>query len=172
MSDPKKSTLRHKEVDRKIRHPNFSVPEVPDWGKLRPKMSRDFSSDVVSPHSLHDIPVYSQENKLMEDLLYVLSGLEGEYITPQPLLGPYEPRTFTIGEGIDPSLRQLVEKILSLGSYYSTIVRFIEEKSSYHWGQVNQALAGAMDLLLQEYKVHRLTYCLSLFFESKTFIIF
>lgn len=154
VSDPKRSTHhRHKEGERKLRHPNVFAPEVPNWKTLRPKMSRDFSSVVVSPHSLQDIPVFSQENKLMEDLLYVLSGVDGEYITPQPLLGPYEPRSFTIGDGVDPSLRQLTEKILSLASYYSIIVRFIEEKSAYHWGQVNQALAGAMDLLLQEYKV-------------------
>ncbi|XP_034250701.1 gamma-tubulin complex component 2-like isoform X2 [Thrips palmi] len=152
-SSSRKPTPRHREAERKIRHPNFFAPEVPDWTKIRPKMSRDFSSDIVLPHSLHDIPRMSQETKLMEDLLYVLSGVEGEYITPQALLGPYEARTFIIGEGVDPSLKQLVEKILSLASYYSTIVRFIEEKSSFHWGQVNQALAGAMDQLIQEYKV-------------------
>lgn len=157
-SDSKKTPLRFKDrpggaEDRRQRHPTYQAPVVPDWGKLRPHMSLDFGAEVLTPRPLHDIPVHSQESKLMEDVLYVLSGLEGEYIVPCPPLGPNEIRTFAVGEGVDPSLKQLVEKILPLASYYSIIVKFIEEKYSYHYGQVNQALAGAMDLLIYEYKV-------------------
>ncbi|XP_052126076.1 gamma-tubulin complex component 2-like isoform X1 [Frankliniella occidentalis] len=149
----KRSSQRYKDLERKIRHPSYQAPVVPDWGKLRPHMGLDFGIEVLSPRPLQDVPMYSQETKLMEDLLYVLSGLEGEYIVPHPPLEPNQLRTFAVSEGVDPSLRQLVEKILPLASYYSIIVRFIEEKSSYHHGQVNQSLAGAMNLLIHEYKV-------------------
>lgn len=152
-SDPKKCPLKNKDLERKIRHSVHQTPVVPDWGRLRPNMSMNFGAEVLVPRPLQDIPVYSQESKLMEDLLYVLSGVEGEYITPNPLLGPYDLRTFAISDSVDPALRQLVQKILHLASFYSVIVRFIEDKNSYHHGQVNQALAGAMSLLIYEYKV-------------------
>lgn len=157
-SDSKKAPQRmkeldSKELDRRVRHPNDHVPVLPDWRKLRPNMSMDFRSEIASPRSMRDVPVCSQEHKLMEDLVYVLCGLTGEYITPLPLLVPNQPRRFEISEGVDTSLRELLEKILPLASAYSIIVRFIEEKSSYHYGQVNQALASAMNLIINDYKV-------------------
>jgi len=51
----------------------------------------------------------------------------------------------------DPSLRKLVEQILPLSSCYSVVSRFVTNKSKFEHGQVNQALAGAMKLLLNDY---------------------
>ena len=47
-----------------------------------------------------NIPACSQESALLEDLLYCLEGAEGEYIVPNPLMGPYDARTFTISDSV------------------------------------------------------------------------
>lgn len=50
---------------------------------------------------------------------------------------------------LDPSLHELVRRILPLCSNYSTVVRFIEEKSAFEYGLVNHALSAAMRSLIK-----------------------
>uniref|UniRef100_A0A8C0TPV0 Gamma-tubulin complex component n=1 Tax=Canis lupus familiaris TaxID=9615 RepID=A0A8C0TPV0_CANLF len=47
----------------------------------------------------------------------------------------------------------LVNRILPVAASYSTVTRFIEEKSSFEYGQVNHALAAAMRTLVKEYLI-------------------
>ncbi|EPY85337.1 gamma-tubulin complex component 2 [Camelus ferus] len=72
------------------------------------------------------LPLTSQESAVVEDLLYVLVGVDG---------------------------RELVNRILPVAASYSTVTRFIEEKSSFEYGQVNHALAAAMRTLVKEYLI-------------------
>lgn len=53
----------------------------------------------------------------------------------------------------DPSLRELTKQILPLASHYSMVMRFIQEKSSFEYGQVNHALTSAMNSLIKDYMV-------------------
>nr|CAD7264977.1 unnamed protein product [Timema shepardi] len=156
----KKSNPFEKRVDKqsKARHPSHHSPELPNWLSMRPSMSLDFVVDRASAPTpfaavLGAVPIGSQENILLEDLLYCLEGVEGEYIVPNPLQGPYEPRTFTISSCVDQSLRELAIQILPLASHYSMVVRFMEEKSGFQYGQVNHALAAAMGCLIKDYLV-------------------
>nr|CAD7589280.1 unnamed protein product [Timema genevievae] len=156
----KKSSPFEKRVDKqsKAHHPSHYSPELPNWLSMRPSMSLDFVVDRTSAPTpfaavLGAIPIGSQENILLEDLLYCLEGVEGEYIVPNPLQGPYEPRTFTISSCVDQSLRELAIQILPLASHYSVVVRFMEEKSGFQHGQVNHALAAAMGCLVKDYLV-------------------
>nr|CAD7569218.1 unnamed protein product [Timema californicum] len=177
----KKSNPFEKRVDKqsKARHPSHHSPELPNWLSMRPSMSLDFVVDRASAPTpfaavLGAVPIGSQENILLEDLLYCLEGVEGEYIVPNPLQGPYEPRTFTISSCVDAggeqyhynphwpehhvvsadqSLRELAIQILPLASHYSMVVRFMEEKSGFQYGQVNHALAAAMGCLIKDYLV-------------------
>lgn len=117
----------------------------------------------------------------MEDLLYVLAGVDGRYITAQPLTGR-QSRTFLVDPSLDLSVRELVSRVLPVAASYSTVTRwaphtglsdapnpgavgppaqagpallprFVEEKSSFEYGQVNHALAAAMRTLLKEHLV-------------------
>ncbi|XP_076348938.1 gamma-tubulin complex component 2-like isoform X2 [Tachypleus tridentatus] len=136
---------------------NTGFPVLPSWVKERPFMTWDFvmDSDIeenkVSP--IGSLPVPSQEEQLIEDLLFCLGGIEGDLIISKPLVDPYGPRTFVIDESADPSLRELLKRILPICSHYSVVVRFIEEKSQYQYGLVNQALAAAMRQLFKDYFV-------------------
>lgn len=51
------------------------------------------------------------------------------------------------------SLQELVKQILPLASHYSIIQRFTEEKMRFEFGQVNNALAEAMQSLIKDHMV-------------------
>jgi hypothetical protein len=59
----------------------------------------------------------------------------------------------------DPSLADLVERVLPLGTYYTGISAFIEQRSHLDFGLVNHALCAAMRVML---KVRSTVYCLKL----------
>ncbi|XP_074030590.1 gamma-tubulin complex component 2 isoform X2 [Leptinotarsa decemlineata] len=130
--------------------PLATTPSVISWVQRRPNMSWDFSIHNIS-HSIPTVPVVSQENILIEDLLSVLIGLPGCYIEPEDLKDVYGPRTFKINDNIPLSLRELVKQILPLASHYSIIQRFTEEKMRFEFGQVNNALAEAMQGITKEH---------------------
>ncbi|XP_008821394.1 gamma-tubulin complex component 2 isoform X2 [Nannospalax galili] len=131
------------------------LPVFPAWVYERPTLAGDFligsglSSDTLPIGAL---PLASQESAVVEDLLYVLVGVDGKYITAQPLAGRQN-RTFLVDPNLDLSIRELVNRILPVAASYSTVTRFIEEKSSFEYGQVNHALAAAMRTLVKEYLI-------------------
>ncbi|KAH0620175.1 hypothetical protein JD844_020179 [Phrynosoma platyrhinos] len=98
------------------------------------------------------LPLAAQESAVVEDLLYVLIGVDGRYITAQPLVGR-EGRTFLVDPNLDMSVKELVTRILPVAASYSVVTRFIEEKASFEYGQVNHALAAAMRTLVKEYMI-------------------
>lgn len=50
---------------------------------------------------------------------------------------------------LDPSLRDVVERILPLGTYYTAISAFIEYRSRLDYGLVNHALCAAIRDMLK-----------------------
>ncbi|KAK7919426.1 hypothetical protein WMY93_010710 [Mugilogobius chulae] len=115
----------------------------------------------VFPNWVYDrtLPLAAQEQALVEDLLFVLSGVDGRDITAQPVLGRQN-RSFIVAPTLDMSVKELVNRILPVASYYSTVQGknsrkkiFIEEKSSFEYGQVNHALTAAMRTLMKEYLI-------------------
>lgn len=120
------------------------------------KVSWDFAPEshmLADPRAepIGALPVATQEYKLLEDLLYVMAGVDGTYIRSQPLVSLQSERTFTVDETAEPSLRDMVKKIFPLCSHHSLVVRFVEEKEERGQGLVNQALAAAMRCLLEDY---------------------
>lgn len=132
-----------------------SSPSVTSWVQRRPSLSWDFSSHniLATTGPIGNIPPTSQENILIEDLLNILMGLPGYYIQPLELKDVYDPREFTIDKSVDPSLRELVKQILPLASNYSVIQRFIEEKTRFEFGAVNNALAECFQKTIIDYTV-------------------
>ncbi|KAM5271869.1 gamma-tubulin complex component 2 [Ctenodactylus gundi] len=152
------------------------LPVFPPWVYERPTLIGDFligsglTTDMALPIVIGEVkktgsprtqeclcltgalPLASQELAVVEDLLYVLVGVDGRYITAQPLAGR-QTRTFLVDPNLDLSIRELVNRILPVAASYSTVTRFIEEKSSFEYGQVNHALAAAMRTLVKEYLI-------------------
>ncbi|CAB4059092.1 TUBGCP2 [Lepeophtheirus salmonis] len=123
----------------------------------RPHLTHDFvpsnTSDSLSFGSLSSIPIESQDNAIVKDLLCCLVGIPGIHIVPK-----FHPRNgrvefFSINESCDTTLRELVNRITPLCLHYSTVVRFAENKSTANSGRVNQALSGAINSFLKDYYI-------------------
>ncbi|XP_062821315.1 gamma-tubulin complex component 2 isoform X2 [Anolis carolinensis] len=132
------------------------LPSFPAWVYERPALLGDFlpgsglSTDTAVP--IGTLPLAAQESALVEDLLYVLIGVDGQYIAAQPLVGQ-EGRAFLVDPNLDMSVKELVGRILPVAASYSGVTRFVEEKASFEYGQVNHALAAAMRTLVKEYMI-------------------
>ncbi|MBN3274830.1 GCP2 protein, partial [Polyodon spathula] len=138
------------------KNPLQPIPVFPNWVYERPALIGDFitvssgSTDTTVP--IDAMALAAQELALVEDLLYLLIGVDGRYITAQPVQGRQN-RSFTVDPTLDMSIKELVNRILPVAASYSTISRFIEEKSSFEYGQVNHALAAGMRTLMKEYMI-------------------
>ncbi|KAI5813874.1 gamma-tubulin complex component protein [Pyronema omphalodes] len=100
-----------------------------------------------------------QEAAILEDLLFVLMGIEGQYIRYQEDYNPSDEKErllgprFKIASGLDPSLRDLTKTLLKMATYYAAVDAFVEVQSREEFGVVNHALSAAIRKLLQDYLV-------------------
>ncbi|KIM24993.1 hypothetical protein M408DRAFT_75009 [Serendipita vermifera MAFF 305830] len=107
---------------------------------------------------LDGVPLDIQEAMILEDLLFVLMGIEGTYITynidefPEDDDGLLKGVQFSVTPQLDPSLRDLVERIIPLATYYTSISTFVELRSHLDYGLVNHALCAAIRDMLKDYQ--------------------
>jgi gamma-tubulin complex component 2 len=115
--------------------------------------------ESLQPIPLKELSVEVQQTAILEDLLFVLMGYEGQYIRfskhynpsveTQRLAGP----SFRILTGLDPALQDLTISILKIATYYGSIQAFVEVQSREEFGCVNHALCAAIRKLLHDYLV-------------------
>ncbi|CAK4725728.1 unnamed protein product [Aphanomyces euteiches] len=156
-----------------------SIPYNPPWNRERTFLTGTFvlekSTDDPEPiKSLQQLPISLQERALVDDLLYVLLGIEGRYIRKQEMKRPtaahfqiqlprvyrdisveiYDDLHFIIDPAVtDPSLAALASKIVVLGEYYIHVSHYVETHTRYEYGQVCHAFCAALKVLLREYAV-------------------
>ncbi|KAL7744586.1 hypothetical protein ACLKA6_017100 [Drosophila palustris] len=93
------------------------------------------------------LPLDSQQQALLTDLLYTLSGVHGSFITPLPRnleapgLAKYETR-FKVNLQVDKALTEMIYEILPLASHFMGIQQVIALMDGR--GQVNNALNAAL----------------------------
>lgn len=139
------------EKESKVRPNWYKSLDLPNWQKDHPAMSWDFPKEAVPIlSSLANIPVVSQENIIIDELLYVFTGIPGNYIVHHPVKTFYEPRLFVISEDLDDALKQMVQQMLPLASNYSIVRRFIEHCDMWS-GQILHALVAGIEMLLKDY---------------------
>ncbi|CAG8475833.1 4583_t:CDS:10 [Paraglomus occultum] len=118
------------------------------------KSERAFSELIIG-----SLPTQLQEYAIIEDLLFVMMGIEGKYIEVNKADGLTEEIRYIEGidyvvdSTLDPSLKDLAERILPLATYYTAIEAFVETYSEMKYGFVNHALCGAIRELLKEYLI-------------------
>ncbi|CAO0801958.1 unnamed protein product [Mucor circinelloides] len=144
------------------------------------------ASDSAQQDAVGDFSVQIQEYAAIEDLLYVLIGIDGLYIkcdypktllddddlmedvhshySQQPGENSWDAMKYIIDPTLDPSLKHLVEKILPLATYYMSISAFIDQFSRFEYGTINHALCAAMRVYTKEY----LTFIAQLEHEFQT----
>ncbi|WVQ72425.1 hypothetical protein IAR50_001977 [Cryptococcus sp. DSM 104548] len=126
---------------------------------------------------LDGVPLEVQEAWICEDLLFILQGIEGTLIRfsetydhldeGQRLQGA----KWTVNPDLDPSLVSLVNRLLPLASFFTTVDTSMESRrATQEFGMVNHALCSGIRAMLKEYRV--LTAQLeSLFLSSPTFTL-
>ncbi|KAK0718227.1 Spc98 family-domain-containing protein [Lasiosphaeria miniovina] len=113
----------------------------------------------LQPTPLHDLSLDVQEAVILEDLLFVLMGFEGQYIRFAKGYNPYEERDRLSGPqwrilpGLDPSLQDLTQSMLRMATHYTALETFVDVQSREEFGSVNHALCASIRKLLQEYLV-------------------
>jgi gamma-tubulin complex component 2 len=95
---------------------------------------------------LRDLSLEIQEAFILEDMLAVLLGIEGIYITR---VGAEDPAQFAVDHGLDPALRDLVGRMLPLATHYCASVVFVEARAHIEFGAVCHALCAAVRSVLK-----------------------
>lgn len=116
-----------------------------------------YAPPELQPEPLNSLSLVDQEYAILEDILYVFMGFEGQYIRFHDGYNPLEEKErlagpdFRITTGLDPSLRDLAYTMLKIAKYYIALEAFIEVQSRAEFGAVNHALCAAIRKLLKEY---------------------
>ncbi|XP_054164433.1 gamma-tubulin complex component 2-like isoform X2 [Oppia nitens] len=109
-------------------------------------MSAKKKEDPIRP--LNSLSVAEQESALIEDLLFVLIGIEGRYIRLQQLRDKPNKHDIVVDKGGDELLYTLAQRIIALCPYFSQINHFIDTIDN---GLVNQALVAAMRAQIKDF---------------------
>ena len=130
---------------------------------LAPRVSQPLlaknAPEVLEPQPLQTMNMEAQEDALLDDLLYVFMGYEGEYVRFHDEYDLSDERARLTGpmfvplQGLDPSLRDLIRSMLTMATHYCAMETFIEIQSREEYGSVNHALCAAIRKLLKDYLI-------------------
>lgn len=111
-----------------------------------------------APRPLEEVNVEMQEALILNDLLFVFMGYEGNYIRFRDEYNPEQETDrllgsqYKIASGLDPSLSDLTTDLLKMATYYCAIAAFVDVQSREEFGVVNHALSAAIRKLLHDYR--------------------
>ncbi|EIW70708.1 gamma-tubulin complex component 2 [Tremella mesenterica] len=176
---PSTRTLATIEDDDRPRHRSGKEPERSPAQTLPAEES--LVNGVVSGTAkevrlLDGVPLEIQEAWICEDLMFVLQGVEGTLIRYDDNYDPLDATQrlqgvkWRVDPSLDPSLLSLVERLLPLASFFTSVAASMELRSSPEFGMVSHALCSGIRSMLKEYRV--LTAQLeSLYLSSSTFTL-
>lgn len=113
----------------------------------------------MQPTPLSELSLEAQEAAVLEDLLYVFMGYEGQYVRFGKGYDPNEERDrlggppYRILPGLDPSLQDLTMSMLKMATYYTALETFVDVQSREEFGSVNHALCASIRKFLHEYLI-------------------
>ncbi|PQE14295.1 spindle pole body component alp4 protein [Rutstroemia sp. NJR-2017a WRK4] len=114
---------------------------------------------ALQPTPLYELSLEVQEAAILEDLLFIFMGYEGQYIRFGKNYDPHQEKdrlagpSFKILAGLDPSLQDLTTTMLKMATHYGATEAFVEVQSREEFGAVNHALCAAIRKLLQDYLI-------------------
>lgn len=134
------------------------IPYEPSWNREReyltakalmksPKHQNDTKNQTLST-----FPPSIQETLIIDDLLYIFIGIEGQYLKLEEIPETDTTLKFTLNqEDVDPSIATLALRCVCMGEMYLKLHFFVEKFSRYEYGQVHHAFSAALKILLKEY---------------------
>ncbi|GFF40829.1 putative spindle pole body component [Aspergillus udagawae] len=113
----------------------------------------------LHPTPLRELNTDAQEAVILEDLLFVFMGFEGQYIHYHHAFDPTAEKdrlagpAFQLPSGLDPTLRDLTSSMLKMATHYSALESFVEVQSRAEYGAVNHALCATIRRILKDYLI-------------------
>ncbi|KAI9371488.1 Spc98 family-domain-containing protein [Aspergillus egyptiacus] len=131
--------------------PLASRVSVPPLASTLPQM--------LTPTPLRELSADAQERAVLDDLLFVFMGFEGQYIHYHSQYDPAAEKdrltgpSFQLPSGLDPTLKDLTRTMLKMATHYSALEAFVEVQSRAEYGAVSHALCAAIRKLLKDYLI-------------------
>ncbi|GFY00605.1 gamma-tubulin complex component 2 [Trichonephila clavipes] len=145
------------EKDEKSKKKNVpqGIYALPDWVDQRNNLSWDFKQeprpDFIHCGPIGVLPPNVQESRLIDDILFCLVGIDGDYVYSKKL--DKHEKLFLVDDTTNVALKLLVQNMVPMFSHYSTTMSFVERNIHYEQGLVNHALSSAMRTFLKDYFV-------------------
>eukprot|EP00826_Nyctotherus_ovalis_P045697 TRINITY_DN5083_c0_g2_i7.p1 TRINITY_DN5083_c0_g2~~TRINITY_DN5083_c0_g2_i7.p1 ORF type:complete len:820 (+),score=264.02 TRINITY_DN5083_c0_g2_i7:423-2882(+) len=143
------------------------VPLLPEWLFQRPHLTRDpllvaqvkpigvsslkRRAGVDYPKTLGSAGIETQEQYILQDLLYVMVGIEGTYIKRKDGDSGFAVESKLESPTCDSSLLYLTTKMLPLGTYYDRIQEYIRKRTHYEYGYICHSVCGSLQVIIKEY---------------------
>lgn len=147
-------------------------PSFPEWIDTRPFLSSNYLFEGKTRQSKEKVDRQDvvqvldpkiQEVIMIEELLNVMVGIEGQYITigqckqlnaganpiPSNNLGSIQSIEFVVTQELNSSITDIVRRMLPLGIKYLRICEYIDTHSRYEYGMVNHAFCAALKTLVK-----------------------
>ena len=157
---------KQKEVEKQVEKPPWNpivslIPHssAPLAVRVQPPLLSKYAPTELDPIPFSELSSQEQEGVLVDDLLYVFMGYEGQYIRFNDAYDPADEKSrltgplFHILPGLDPSLRDLTTSMIAMATHYCAIEAFVEVQSREEYGSVNHALSAAIRKLLKDYLI-------------------
>ncbi|KAF2772298.1 hypothetical protein EJ03DRAFT_380720 [Teratosphaeria nubilosa] len=177
---PLRTTLHAKEHDARepnvesaAKEKNAAVLEKKEWRPRATLLSATTSAPLacrvsipplaqhapvtLQPPALKGMKLEDQERAVLQDLLFVLMGIEGEYIRYETAYNPPDEKMrlvgpgFTVAKGLDLSLRDLIQGMLKTATQYTALEVFVDAMGKEEAGTVNHALCSPIRKSLKDY---------------------
>ena len=100
---------------------------------------------------LHQQSIQMQELLLIEDLMYAMMSIEGQFIKKRPDATDRSTFKYVLETECEKSIREMVGKMLPICSFHDKIETFVSINSQFQYGLVSQGLCEGIRLLLREY---------------------
>ncbi|GAA5886444.1 hypothetical protein JCM6882_001641 [Rhodosporidiobolus microsporus] len=157
---PRQSRAQHPAHDDDISDSGSLIEEEEEDEQTRLKRERQRRREKgLDKEPLKGLNAELQEALMVEDLLFVLMGIEGRYIEFDPSYSPEDEferlqgAHFVVDKGLDPWIASVVARFLPLATYYTAITAFTEQYSVLEHGVINHALCAAVREMLRDYLV-------------------
>ena len=134
-----------------LNHNDLILARCPDAYALKPAIKRRTLNDEAK--GLGKLPLLAQEKLLMEDLLYAMISVEGNYIKRRTSDLLYAVEPYLDSPTCDESLLHLVNNMLPLCEQHDKVCVFVNIHSNFEYGLVSHALCEAIGMLLKEYRL-------------------
>ncbi|OAE24597.1 hypothetical protein AXG93_1603s1080 [Marchantia polymorpha subsp. ruderalis] len=117
----------------------------------RNSLDRDLVSNGETSRSLGAYSPAVQELLVIDDLLYMMVGIEGNYIRVRRGRLKENSLTISVDPNMDSSIQELAKRLLPLCENYLLVSQFAESRSHFRHGLVNHAFSAALRAILQDY---------------------